>query len=65
MSDETDTYSAGFDREYNTTFAHHNCREDGRVTIAIDDSNDKLRCVECGRFCEISTGTNHGGGEPA
>jgi len=44
------------ERDYMTTFAHHSCREKDRETLAIDDSNDKLRCAECGRFCELAGG---------
>ena len=47
----SDTSNNGSEREYMTTFAHHTCRETSLNTLAIDDSNDKLRCVECGRFC--------------
>ena len=53
------------EREYMTTFAHHTCRENGRNTLAIDDSNDKLRCAECGRFCTLATDTDRGDGPVA
>ena len=55
MTDESDVCTDRIEREYMTTFAHHQCREKDVPTLAIDDSNDKLRCVECGRFCTVPT----------
>jgi len=57
------TDTGGFDRDYMTIFAHHSCRDKERETLAIDDSNDKLRCAECGRFCTVPSETGRLGGE--
>jgi len=46
------TERTGFD------LVHHYCREKRREVIATNDSNGKIRCVGCGRFCEENTGGN-------
>lgn len=38
---------------------HHTCKETDTQTFAVPDTNGRLRCSDCGAFCETSGGETH------